>query len=91
MRQPLGLPWFDCRIGIHSGSVIAGIVGHKKYAFDVWGRDVNIASRVESGGFDGKINVSKATYELIKDRFPLSHQGTIDAKNIGALDLYCLQ
>ncbi|MBK8921525.1 MAG: hypothetical protein IPM81_08440 [Saprospirales bacterium] len=91
VRQPLGLPWFDCRIGIHSGSVIAGIVGHKKYAFDVWGRDVNIASRVESGGFDGKINVSKATYELIKDRFPLSHQGTIDAKNIGALDLYCLQ
>lgn len=90
VRQPLELPWFDCRIGIHSGSVIAGIVGHKKYAFDVWGRDVNIASRIESGGFDGKINISQATYDLVKDRFAFAHQGRIDAKNIGELELYCL-
>ncbi|MCB0534171.1 MAG: hypothetical protein H6574_09330 [Lewinellaceae bacterium] len=91
VRDPLGLPWFDCRIGIHSGSVIAGIVGHKKYAYDVWGRDVNIASRIESNGIDGRINLSKATYDLLKDRFPLEHHGTFLAKNIGELELYCLK
>lgn len=91
LRTPLGLPWFDCRIGVHSGSVIAGIVGHKKYAYDIWGQDVNIASRIESSGFDGQINISQATYDLVKDRFQLTHKGRINAKNIGELDLYCLQ
>jgi class 3 adenylate cyclase len=62
---------FEIRIGIHSGHVVAGIVGKKKYAYDIWGDTVNIAARMESSGEPGKINISGSTYVLVKNKFKL--------------------
>ena len=80
-------PW-DLRIGIHVGPIVAGVVGKKKYAYDIWGSTVNIASRMESNGEAGKVNVSASTYELIKDQYHCSHRGKIHAKNVGDIDMY---
>lgn len=76
------------RIGIHSGPVVAGIVGLKKYAYDIWGDTVNTASRMESGGEAGKINISGSTYELIKDDFTCIPRGKVMAKNKGEVEMY---
>jgi class 3 adenylate cyclase len=81
---------FEIRIGIHTGSVIAGIVGSKKFAYDIWGDAVNTASRMESSGESGKINISSATYSLVKDEFNFIHRGKITAKNKGEFDMYFL-
>lgn len=81
---------FEIRIGIHSGPVVAGIVGVKKFAYDIWGDTVNIAARMESSGEAGKINISGATYELIKEKYPCTYRGKITAKNKGAIDMYFL-
>ncbi|TAE83713.1 MAG: hypothetical protein EAY81_08310 [Bacteroidetes bacterium] len=79
---------FQIRIGIHSGPVVAGIVGVKKYAYDIWGDTVNTAARMESNSEEGKINVSAATYELIKHEFSCTYRGKINAKNKGEVDMY---
>lgn len=79
---------FRVRIGIHSGPVVAGIVGVKKYAYDIWGDTVNTASRIESCSEPGKINVSGTTYELVKNDFPFEYRGKINAKNKGEIDMY---
>ncbi|MFN4084224.1 MAG: adenylate/guanylate cyclase domain-containing protein, partial [Bacteroidia bacterium] len=79
---------FQIRIGIHSGPVVAGIVGVKKFAYDIWGDTVNVAARMESTSEPGKINISKATYELIKDEFVCEYRGKINAKNKGDIDMY---
>ena len=79
---------WQLRIGIHTGPVVAGVVGKKKYAYDIWGNTVNIASRMESNGEPGKVNVSNATYNLIKDQFECTYRGKISAKNIGEIDMY---
>jgi len=79
---------FEIRIGINSGSLVAGIVGVKKFAYDIWGDTVNMASRMESSGERGKINISQSTYELIKDQFACTYRGKIAAKNKGAVDMY---
>ncbi len=71
---------FPIRIGINSGPVVDGIVGVKKYAYDIWGDTVNIASRMESNGETGKINVSNETFALIKDKFSCEDLGMIEAK-----------
>lgn len=79
---------FSIRIGVHSGSVVAGIVGVKKYAYDIWGDTVNTAARMEQNSESGKINISGSTFELIKDKFPCEYRGKIEAKNKGKIDMY---
>ena len=89
-REAKGLPPWEIRIGIHVGPIVAGVVGKKKYAYDIWGSTVNIASRMESNGEPGQINISSATYELIKDEYICTHRGKIYAKNVGDIDMYFL-
>lgn len=76
------------RIGIHSGQVVAGIVGVKKFAYDIWGDTVNVAARMEQNGEPGKINISEATYEQIKGKFKTEYRGEIEAKNKGKMKMY---
>ncbi len=87
-RKNEGKEPFEIRIGIHTGPVVAGIVGVKKFAYDIWGDTVNIASRMENSGEAGKVNISGATYELVKDKFNCTHRGKISAKNKGEIDMY---
>ena len=79
---------FEIRIGINSGHVVAGIVGVKKFAYDIWGDTVNLASRMESSGEPGKVNISGSTYELVKNDFSCTYRGKIKAKNKGEVDMY---
>lgn len=79
------------RIGIHTGDAIAGIVGTKKFQYDIWGETVNLAARMESSGIVDKINVSESTYALIKDEISCEHRGKVYAKNIGDVDMYLVQ
>lgn len=81
-------PYWQVRIGIHSGSLLAGVIGQKKFAYDVWGDTVNTASRMESSGVAGKINISRATFELVQDYFECAYRGKLPAKNKGELDMY---
>jgi len=83
-----GLSHFDIRIGLHTGAVVAGIVGSKKWQYDIWGDTVNIASRMESKSMPGRINLSETTYQQIKDEFPCEYRGEIEVKNRGTLKMY---
>ena len=78
------------RLGIHTGPVVAGIVGVKKFQYDIWGNTVNTASRLESTGEIGKVNISQDTYALIKDdpQFNFESRGKIQAKNKGEIEMY---
>jgi class 3 adenylate cyclase len=87
-RRQSGKPYFEIRMGINSGPVIAGIVGVKKYAYDIWGDTVNTAARMEQNCEPGKINISGTTHELIKDQVKCSYRGKIEAKNKGRIDMY---
>ena len=84
----LGKPYFEARIGIHTGPVVAGVVGVNKFAYDIWGDTVNIASRVESNGQEGRVNISEATYSLVKYNFECEYRGKVQAKNKGLIDMY---
>lgn len=84
-------PYWDIRIGIHSGPILAGVIGNNKFSYDVWGDTVNTASRMESSGVPGDVNISQATFELVKDFFECEHRGQIFAKNKGELDMYLVR
>ncbi len=81
---------FGMRVGIHTGPVVAGIVGVKKFQYDIWGDTVNTASRIESASEEGKVNISRSTYELLKDdeTFVFESRGKIEAKGKGEIDMY---
>jgi adenylate cyclase len=83
-----GMKFWDIRIGIHTGTVVAGVVGQKKLSYDIWGDTVNTASRMESSGEAGKINISGTTYEFVKDFFICEHRGKMPVKYKGELDMY---
>ncbi len=87
-RKELDLPPWEIRIGINVGPVVAGVVGKRKYAYDIWGSAVNIASRMESNGMPGQVNISSAVYEIIKDKYACIYRGKIYAKNVGEIDMY---
>lgn len=87
-KKRLGDQTFGVRIGINSGSVVAGIVGVKKFAYDIWGDTVNIAARMEQGSQEGKINISHSTYELVKDMANCTPRGDIDVKGKRKMDMY---
>jgi class 3 adenylate cyclase/Tfp pilus assembly protein PilF len=79
---------FEIRIGINSGPVVAGIVGVKKFAYDIWGDTVNTAARLEQSGAPGRINISQSTYELVRDKYACEYRGKIAAKNKGEVEMY---
>lgn len=87
-RRQEGREVFEIRIGVHSGPVVAGIVGVKKFAYDIWGDTVNTASRLESSGETGEVNISGSTYQLVKDEFNCTYRGKITAKHKGEIDMY---
>lgn len=79
---------FNVRIGINTGPVVAGVVGSKKFSYDIWGDTVNVASRMETFSDSGKINISKNTYNLVKDIFDCEFRGQIEVKNKGLMSMY---
>ena len=86
-NQSSAFKW-SLRVGVHSGPVVAGVVGARKYAFDIWGDTVNVASRVESAGKADSVNVSAYTCDLIRDEFECEYRGKIEAKGKGVFDMY---
>lgn len=78
----------NLRVGIHTGAVVAGVVGKIKFQFDIWGDAVNLAARMEAGSSAGRINISNATYQLVKDHYECEHRGKFSVKNMGEVDMY---
>jgi class 3 adenylate cyclase len=83
--------YFDIRIGIHTGPLVAGVVGEKKFAFDIWGDTVNTASRMEQNSEANKINISRTTYDLVKEKYQCTYRGKIAAKNKGKIEMYFVE
>jgi len=90
IRAKMDLPFWELRIGIHVCPVIAGVIGEKKFAYDIWGDTVNTASRMESSAEIGSVNISSAVYERVGDFFDLTFRGNQIAKNKGAIPMYCV-
>ncbi len=87
-QRSAGIPEFHCRIGIHTGPVVSGVVGKKKFAYDIWGDTVNMAARMEQSGAPNQINISQTTFELVKEKFVCQTRGKIEAKNKGQVEMY---
>ena len=87
-RAKKGEPFFEARIGIHTGPLIAGVVGSSKFAYDVWGDTVNVAARLESTSEAGKVNISASTFEMVKEEFDCEYRGKIPVKNKGEIEMY---
>ncbi|MBT8327352.1 MAG: adenylate/guanylate cyclase domain-containing protein, partial [Bacteroidia bacterium] len=90
-RIEKGLPHFEIRVGINTGPVVTGVVGTKKFQFDIWGEAVNVAARMEQHGEPGKVNVSQSTFDIIKDSYKCISRGKITAKNMGDADMYFVE
>ena len=84
-------PKWNIRIGVNTGQIVAGVIGIKKFAYDIWGDAVNIAARMESSGEIGKVNVSGSTFELVKNNFKTEYRGKVKAKNKGEIDMYFIE
>jgi class 3 adenylate cyclase len=87
-NEKSGKPAWKIRVGIHTGEVVAGVIGKSKFSYDVWGTTVNTASRMESASESGKVNISGTTYQLVKDHFDCTHRGNIVVKNMGTMEMY---
>ncbi len=83
-----GKPVFEMRIGIHTGPVVAGVVGSHKFAYDIWGDTVNTAARLEQGGETGRVNISETTYQEVRHVFHCTFRGNLSAKNKGEIAMY---
>ncbi len=90
IADKFGMSGLAMRIGLHTGEVVAGVIGKKKFAYDLWGDTVNIASRMESHGEAGKVHVSEEVFALLKDTFAFEKRGEIDIKGKGVMQTYFL-
>jgi class 3 adenylate cyclase len=79
------------RIGMNSGPVVAGVIGSRKFTYDLWGATVNLADRVQSSGVPNRVNVSASTRELLQDKFRLTERGTVECKGVGRIATYLLE
>ena len=86
-----GMPTFAIRIGLHTGPLVAGVIGEQRFTYDLWGDTVNTASRMESGGEAGRINISAATHQLVEPFFECTPRGSIAVKNRTAVEMYFLE
>ena len=90
-RSAKGKDAWHIRIGIHSGSAVAGIIGESKFSFDIWGDNVNTAARMESSSEPGKINISETTYQIIQKQVECTFRGKVEAKNKGEMNMYFVE
>ncbi|MBL7791155.1 MAG: adenylate/guanylate cyclase domain-containing protein [Saprospiraceae bacterium] len=90
-RQKAGKPFFEARIGIHTGPLVAGVVGSKKFAYDIWGDTVNVASRLETSSEAGRVNISETTYKLVKSEFKCEARGLVAIKNLNQVAMYFVE
>ena len=90
-KQITGSQYWNCRLGISTGEVIAGIIGKHKFAYDIWSDTVNIASRMESSGEAGKVNISATTHAEVKDFFACQYRGKVEAKGKGEIEMYFVE
>ncbi|TGL64302.1 adenylate/guanylate cyclase domain-containing protein [Leptospira sarikeiensis] len=90
-KLKLGLPTWELRLGIHTGSVVAGVIGTEKFAYDIWGDTVNTASRMESSGVPGEVNISKDTFHFVREDFICEPRGLIKAKNKGEIEMFLVK
>jgi class 3 adenylate cyclase len=90
LRDKMRLPRWELRVGIHTGSVMAGVVGKRKFTYDIWGDAVNVAALMEANGTPGHINLSESTYHRVKTLFDTEDRGAIQAKNKGSLPMFYL-
>jgi len=89
-REKLRLPSWELRIGVNSGSVIAGVVGQRRFTYDIWGNSVNVAQRLEEACEPGRVNVSASTLHHVARLFQTEPRGQVEVKHIGAVDMYFL-